>query len=722
MRRGIWILAACGIVGLALSAGIAGNPFFEKHPPGTDAQMPSTPPSHYFSKSGASDARLKADEKGESPEPSEPASRGTAGRPPSSELPSRPNPAWWQSDVQHGAPDTSPNQTNADAPTSDAGVTPAGYQVKANEAEKSAEEASKDTARPENDGRQSDSATVIHAEYKRSSNESGRGKIRPILQLENNTSPFTEVDASGETDGPPLLPPTASRKNGAGNEDFISVLDTVKRGRETPVGKGEKAGKIGDSSRRSQVRANEPAGHGGDASSGRRTQTPPIVLEWVRKSDINVGQESRCDLVVRNAGRTPAQDVSVTAYFPSSVRLVDASPQPDQASDHLQWRFDSLPPGAETTLQITLIPSQQGQLQAEAFVQFTGSAIGRFQVEQPKLQITVNGPEKGVVGDPASHVITVSNQGTGTANNVIVKAQIPEGLEHPRGRQLAMEIGSLSPGESRKLRLGLVSVRSGVHELQVGATADGTLRQSTTARVRVIAPRLAITVDGPGLRYKGRSASYRLSVTNDGQAPTNNVRVMHKIPEGFEFVRADHGGSYDPAANMVEWFVGRLEPGESAQRNVHLETVKLGEFVHEVTADSEHGVKTNASTRTRIDGTASLALEIVETDDPAEVGTPTSYEIRVRNEGTKAARHVALTCKLPQNMELLGAKGPTEHAMKNGMIRFGTLGQLDPGKTALYRLRVRSTSAGNMRVRAQLVSDSIKQPLTFDELTKFYND
>jgi len=96
--------------------------------------------------------------------------------------------------------------------------------------------------------------------------------------------------------------------------------------------------------------------------------------------------------------------------------------------------------------------------------------------------------------------------------------------------------------------------------------------------------------------------------------------------------------------------------------------------------------------------------------------------VRVRNEGSKAAKNVGLSCELPVGVELLGAKGPVDFIAENGLIVFKSLSELAAGKTAIYRIRVRGTTEGNLRFRARLASDSIQEPLIFEELTRFYQD
>ena len=47
-------------------------------------------------------------------------------------------------------------------------------------------------------------------------------------------------------------------------------------------------------------------------------QTAQVSLEWIKRTEINVGQECQCDLQVKNTGEIPARNVSVIAEFPAS--------------------------------------------------------------------------------------------------------------------------------------------------------------------------------------------------------------------------------------------------------------------------------------------------------------------------------------------------------------------------------------------------------------------
>ena len=64
----------------------------------------------------------------------------------------------------------------------------------------------------------------------------------------------------------------------------------------------------------------------------------------------------------------------------------------------------------------------------------------------------------------------------------------------------------------------------------------------------------------------------------------------------------------------------RLDIGESTKVQLELTATALGDFVHQACAFSEHAARTNARLETRVEGTASLVLEIADLDDPDNSG------------------------------------------------------------------------------------------------------
>jgi uncharacterized repeat protein (TIGR01451 family) len=457
-------------------------------------------------------------------------------------------------------------------------------------------------------------------------------------------------------------------------------------------------------------------------SATSSADVPMVSLRWSKTDEINVGQECKCGLVVKNTGKLAAKDIVVEAYFPRTVKLLDAEPFPSDSKDHLVWIFEHLAPGQEKTIEITMIPGRRGELATSATVRFTGVATSVLTVEEPQLALSISGSKDVMVGETLTQVITVSNPGTGIAHDVVVHVKVPEGLEHSRGKTVEMGIGSLGAGETRELRLPLSAISGGDAVVVVEARGASNLSQRAQSAVKIAAPKLTVELAGPGLRYVNRHAQYQIAVTNEGIAATDNVRIVHLIPEGFDFLKADRGGKFDAASGSVSWFVGRLEAGQSMQVAVDLNAKQIGEYLHHVQASGENGTIATAKAATRVDGTSAIVMEVSDLDDPVEVGTQTAYEIRIRNDGSKAAQNLRVTCELPPGVELIDTKGPTDPVIEKGVLHFKAVGELPAGSKTAYLIRVNGRVAGNLRMRAKLTSNASTEPLIVEEMTKFYAD
>ena len=451
-------------------------------------------------------------------------------------------------------------------------------------------------------------------------------------------------------------------------------------------------------------------------------QKPVVKIYWRKTSDFNIGRECTAELVVENQSQADAFDVEAIASFPPQVRLTDAKPAPEESNGRLLWHMGTLPAGKTQIVAVKMIPSQAGALNVSADVRFSASSASEFQVYEPMLNVEVAGPEQVMIGDPASHSVTISNPGTGITKDVKIEAIIPRGIEHPRGEKLLLDVGSLNPGESRTVRLALAATEGGDHRVIIQASAESGLAARAESTIHVISPELTLNVDGPSIRYMGRTGKYKISVKNSGTVGSSNVRVMHKIPTGMKYVSANKGATYDAETRILSWFVGRLAPDASADIEVELLAKEIGDYTHYIRATSEHGAQFDAQVATKIDGVPSLSLEISDLDDPVEVGAPTAYEIVVKNDGSVDATNVAIACELPQGVQFISAQGPTDSLAEIDMILFRPLARLAPGETVVYKVNVKGLIDGNLRTRVRLASDAADQALTFEELTRFYGD
>jgi hypothetical protein len=200
------------------------------------------------------------------------------------------------------------------------------------------------------------------------------------------------------------------------------------------------------------------------------------------------------------------------------------------------------------------------------------------------------------------------------------------------------------------------------------------------------------------------------------------VRLAEVVPAGFEYVEATGGASYNAVGRSVEWFLGQLEPGTTTAVQVKLLATELGEQVHRVTAEAERGVQAEAQTITQVEGIAALLLKVVDVDDPIEVGSETMYEIRIDNQGTKAAADVQVVVEIPEGMEPLAATGPTTFQTKDRQIVFAPIPRVGPRADAVYRVTVRGAKPGDLRFRAWLKGGELSTPVLKEESTRVYGD
>jgi uncharacterized repeat protein (TIGR01451 family) len=476
----------------------------------------------------------------------------------------------------------------------------------------------------------------------------------------------------------------------------------------------------------------QPGGHdtGADSVVGQGDENPTgrlepaIALEWVGPAVAKLGQPVTCQMVVRNTSAVAVTNLIIRNRIPTGVTVQVTRPQAVTEGNQLTWEIGTLQARQEKRLELVLLPQTKGDLSCQAQVTLTSSSIARIYVREPKLTLKATGPDKILLGEVAALTLTVTNPGDGSAEHVRLKAMLPDGLEHARGKTVEFDLGNLEANETRSVQLVCATKGGGAQVCQAVATAEGDLRADASASVEVIVPRLDFTASGPRLRYVNRHASYVFKVTNPGNAAANNVVVSEHVPAGFKFVNASDGGHHDFSTRVVSWYIGDLLPNQSRELTLELIAVNTGDYKHKVSVVAARGLRCDVELGTRIDGLAALLMELVDLDDPVEVGADTAYEIRVVNTGSKTETNLQLTCIIPDKMEFRGAKGAggCKFTLNGKELVFEPLPRLAPRADALYRVNVRGTAPGDLRFRARIMADGLSEPVIKEESTKVYGD
>ncbi len=456
-------------------------------------------------------------------------------------------------------------------------------------------------------------------------------------------------------------------------------------------------------------------------------QTPQLTLEKSGPRDLQVGKPARFEVIIRNVGAATAHDTVLRDAVPYGTSLITTMPpaspvDTNTPSGELLWAIGELKAGQEARVAMEVMPQLEGDIGSVASVTFRADATVRSRVTKPALEIIAEPPQPTLIGEMMAVDISLSNPGTGTATGVILEGILPDSVSHPAGREVEFDVGQLEPGSSRSISLKLATITPGVHEIRIGARADGGIEVSRPLRAEITAPMLELHADIPKRRYLQRPATCTLNMHNTGTAPALAVELAAQLPAGMKFVRANNAGYYDENTHRVLWSLEELPAGELGTVEFVAMPTVLGPQTIVAAVRNPAGLADQLSHTIEVEGLASLALEVADSEDPIEINGLTEYVVRVANQGTKAATNVALSAKLLGDLQPVEARGPVPYEVQNLMITFEPLASLAPADEAVFHVQVRGRRPGNQRVQFQLQSDDLQTPLTSEEMTHVYAD
>jgi uncharacterized repeat protein (TIGR01451 family) len=451
-------------------------------------------------------------------------------------------------------------------------------------------------------------------------------------------------------------------------------------------------------------------------------QTPALHLEKIAPASISLGKPLTYEIVARNTGSVPVFNVRVEDELPGGARFINADPRPEVRGDQLVWTLGSLEAGGERRITVEIQPANEGEFTSAATVSFSAASGMKTRVTRPKLTLTLVGPENVQVGDPAQFQLRVSNEGSGPATNVVLHDILPVGLWHEKGQSIDADLGTLPPGGFKQVSLTATATSAGPQVNEALVTADEGVQATARANIQVTQAVLNLRASGPRRRYLHREAQLELEVSNSGTAPAANVRVEEALPEGLQFVSASEGGVYNPTNCTIAWTIGTLSAGQKQTVSVKVMAKAPGDLVARASAQADRRLQAQAETAIHVEGIGALLLQVVDLDDPIEVGAETTYEIRVLNQGTAPCTNVQIVATVPEGMEAKTVTGPAPYRAQGRQVVFEPMPRLAPRADAVFRVHVVGRQPGDLHFRVQLNADQLRTPVHEEESTHVYDD
>lgn len=288
-------------------------------------------------------------------------------------------------------------------------------------------------------------------------------------------------------------------------------------------------------------------------------QKPNLTLTKTGNGTVNAGEDVTFTMTLKNEGPGTAKAVKLTDPLPSGVAgswSITSQPGGNPCSitaGTLNCDFGDL--GDDATVSVTVSAATDFENCGTYVNQATGSASNHPNVvgtatdtcQKSNLGVLKTAVQGTIsAGDKAQFEITVSNTGDGTAKGVTLNDPLPAGVSggwsivsQPNGNPCSVaagvlncDFGDLPGGESRTVKVEAATDFENCAELINEATASSTNAPdaSDDATIDCETPTLTLNKTGNGTINAGETASFTLTIENEGPGVAKAVKLNDSLP------------------------------------------------------------------------------------------------------------------------------------------------------------------------------------------------
>ncbi len=231
---------------------------------------------------------------------------------------------------------------------------------------------------------------------------------------------------------------------------------------------------------------------------------------------------------------------------------------------------------------------------------------------------------------------------------------------------------------------------------------------------------VALTLDcsAPADLLVGRPVQVCLTVRNTGNTAEEAATLTLSVPDGVSPVSASQGGVVRDG--VIRWDRVAVPAAGAVQYCATFTTTGPAELHFASSVSSPVSPRTESTCSSKVVGIPAILLEVIDTEDPIEVGAQVIYEIKVTNQGTATGSNIRLTCTLPPSQEFVSASGATAAAHSGQTVTLDPLPSLAPKAVATWNVVIRATQADDARFGVELRSDQFERPINETEATRQY--
>ena len=197
-----------------------------------------------------------------------------------------------------------------------------------------------------------------------------------------------------------------------------------------------------------------------------------------------------------------------------------------------------------------------------------------IQLLKPALTVNKWAVPETILCEPFPVKYVVTNSGTGTAMNVVIKEKLPDNVsvvDRPGVQEVSFHLDQLQPGESELFTVQLQAKERG--EISGWATAsayDGITAQSQVTTTLVQQPVLSIDSETPEAVTLKSSFDHRFTLSNRGDTVADDTVIAFTLPSDVRLVSVTDNGQVLPG--QIIWGIGSMAPGDVIQVHATYET------------------------------------------------------------------------------------------------------------------------------------------------------
>ncbi len=324
-----------------------------------------------------------------------------------------------------------------------------------------------------------------------------------------------------------------------------------------------------------------------------------------------------------------------------------------------------------------------------------GSEIKLAGKQEPAVSVEWIGPQVARLNYPLNCQILVRNTGPAAVHGVTVRQRLNAGVVCKRTDPLAATdqndivwtIGSLQPGQTRRIELQLVATQRGALDCQASVTFTSVAGQ----QVQVREPLLAVKMRVPEKAVTGDKLNVLFAVANPGDGVTEGIKIKAILPDGLECARG----------RVVDIDIGNLEPKETRTLQIPCTARASGAQKCTIVASAEGNLSaTDQGVTEVLEARLDLAMQGPKL---RFIDRHAAYQVKVSNPGAVSAPNVVLQEVVPAGFKFHAATngGCWDEATKTVSWQ---LGELLPGQSREVTMELVAAAAGDHRLQAQVAS------------------